>query len=109
MTKQTLAEELWDQFVLLSDPQAIWVKRSPSKEREACLVARGAADHDWFDDHTLSEKSQRLLMGLIHAEISKPWWFYVPEIADWNDKWATKVQVLHVLEEAYWWAKEEGL
>lgn len=98
----SVAEELWDQLVYLSDPSTDWVRGMPlTGYPQACLVARGGR-------HVVGPSAHRLLLDLTVVEgrgtrghESAAWW------NDHNAK--SREQVIHVLEEAYWWAKEEGL
>lgn len=101
--KTPVAAELWDQWMVLLDPETQWVRRTPRLSFESCLIMAGSM--------ILSVEARYYLGCAINAEggSTPADWGWAQRSAYWNDHQAkNREQVCHVLETAMELAAEDG-
>jgi hypothetical protein len=114
----SIAQELRDQEMRLRDPGTTWVRRHPSYRTptpQACAVMYIQPGRP---AHEMSVSAEHFLNQLVEAEVSKYggiWGsgclghhFSITALNDLGNG-VTREQIISIIEEAAYWAEEEGL
>jgi hypothetical protein len=102
----TIAEQIWGQICVLSDPDTIWVRGTPNDVGESCAVFY---KYRMFMTFSVSRETRYFLNDFTSDYSATDGRNYI-SIVRFNDHIAESVdEVIWLLEEAYNLAEEEGL